>query len=623
MAKSTEFLFAYLCAQKGKMKHFLFTPLLLFPFGMLSAQQDTLPALDLPNILISDNRLEIRFSEVSRSLDVITAEQIRSAPVVSVAELLQYVAGVDVRQRGAHGVQADVSIRGGTFDQTLVLVNGIKMTDPQTGHHALNLPLDIDNIERIEVLKGPGARVYGQNAFAGAINIITKNPEETYAQFQVQGGQNGLGGVKFSASLPKHYVSFSKDFSRGYRYNTDYDINNFFYQYRTRLRKAEVNFLASYTERAFGANGFYASPQFADQFEAVQTSLSALELKLKTGDWTITPRAYWRRNQDEYIFVRRNPSLYRNLHIGNVLGFETHASHRNKWGFTGLGFDAQQNWLVSNNLGERQRASAALFAEHRFLFLSGRLDLTPGVLFHYFTDFGPFFFPGIDAGMEITRSFRLFGNIGQTYRIPTYTDLYYEDAANTGNPDLKPESALSYEAGLKGVFYAWNFQASYFQRDGRDLIDWTKTQVTDPWQPRNFGNVSMRGVEGSLRIDLPRVIPGQRLLHHFFVNYTYIDADVLPNEFPFSRYALDNLRQQLSAGLELHLLPRWYLNTTLRYTDRVNLGDFLVLDARLYFEGKKFGCFLEATNLLDEEYTQTNLVPMPGRWVRAGLNWRI
>lgn len=604
---------------------FLITGLLLS--NTLSAQQDTLVLMDLPDIIIRENRQEFKFSEASRNMEVITKDQIRAAPVISVAELLHYVAGVDIRQRGAHGVQADVSIRGGTFDQTLILINGIKMTDPQTGHHALNIPVDLDNIERIEVLKGPAARVYGQNAFAGAINIVTKTPSEPYAQFQVQAGQHGLGGVRFSASLPVHglkqYISVSKDFSQGYRYNTDYDINNLFYQVQHKWAKNELRFLAGYTERRFGANGFYASPLYTDQFESIQTSLSALELTHESGDWTITPRLYWRRNQDEYIFVRRNPSIYRNFHLGNVAGLETNASKRSRLGVTGLGLDLQGNWLASNNLGLHQRASLAAFAEHRFLFFSGRLDLTPGILFHYFTDFGPFFFPGLDAGLSLNRQIRLFANIGQTYRIPTYTDLYYEDMANTGNPDLKPESALSYEGGIKGNFFGWLFQASYFRRDGRDLIDWTKEQVTDPWKPLNFGNVSMDGLDMSALIDLSILFPRQRFLNRFNLAYTYINADILENEFLFSRYALDNLRHQLSAGLELRLYRRWFMNTAFRFVDRVNQGDFELLDARLYYEGKKFGFFFEGTNLLNVKYVETNQVEMPGRWIRTGVNWRM
>jgi iron complex outermembrane receptor protein len=599
----------------------------LLALALQAQQADSLLIWTLPDILISDNRQEFKFSETSRSLEVITPEQIHASPAVSVAELLRNVAGVDIRQRGVHGVQADVSIRGGTFDQTLVLINGVKMTDPQTGHHALNLPIDLENVERIEILKGPAARVYGQNAFAGAINIVTKTPDEKFAQFQVQAGQNGLGGVKFSASLPKsnlkQYISVSKDFAQGYRHNTDYDINNYFYQLQFDYVNTELRFLAGYTEREFGANGFYASPAFTDQFESIQTSLTSLELRHKQRNWTITPRLYWRRNQDEYIFVRRNPSLYRNLHIGNVLGFETHFSHDNSLGFTGLGVDIQGNWLVSNNLGDRRRASAAFFAEHRFLLWDSRIDITPGILFHYFTDFGPFFFPGIDLGLALNHRFRLYGNIGQTYRIPTYTDLYYQDAANVGNPDLKPESALSYEGGIKGNFYAWNFQACYFRRDGRELIDWTKEQEPDPWQPRNFGNVSMSGVEFSTQLQLAAIIPGQRFLHRLHLAYTYIEADLLPHEYQFSRYALDNLRHQLITTLELHLYRRWYLHTVFRFTDRVNLGDYELLDSRLYYEGKKAGFFLEATNLLNQEYTETNLVIMPGRWIRTGVNWQM
>jgi iron complex outermembrane receptor protein len=156
--------------------------ILLYPCFMMAAvaqnnDKDT-TIIELSDVIITENRMQTPFSESARSMYVITKSQLASLPVQSVAEALTYVPGVDIRQRGPMGIQTDIGIRGGTFDQTLILINGVKVSDPQTGHHSFNLPLNLDNIERIEVLKGQGARIYGQNAFNGAINIITKVPEK-------------------------------------------------------------------------------------------------------------------------------------------------------------------------------------------------------------------------------------------------------------------------------------------------------------------------------------------------------------------------------------------------------------------------------------------------------------
>ncbi|MCB0706254.1 MAG: TonB-dependent receptor [Saprospiraceae bacterium] len=596
----------------------------LFPVALFAQQQDSLN-YTLPDIVISENRLEIPFSELSNSVEVITAKQIEAMPGQSLADILHYVSGVDVRQRGIHGVQADISIRGGTFDQTLILLNGVKLSDSQTGHHAFNLPVDMQNIERIEVLKGPGARVYGQNAFAGAINIVTKNPEQAFVNIELQGGQYQTGGLHISASVPKinfkQYFSFGKDFSQGYRYNTDYDINNAFYQTSFKYINTEISLIAGYTEREFGANGFYASPSFADQYEEIQTSLVSLELKHQTRKWTFKPRLYWRRNQDEYIFVRSNPSLYRNLHIGNTLGAEFHVNNQNKLGQSGLGAEWRHVQLQSNNLGNWSREEASLFAEHRFEY--GRFDITPGILLSFFTDFGAYAFPGVDLGVDLFSGLRFFANAGQTYRVPTYTDLYYQDPANIGNPDLKPESAFTFEAGFKQQKGALRWQASYFQRDGKDLIDWTKEADTLAWQPRNFANIKSRGFDASLHIYFPLWLGMNSILQRFDISYIYMENEVLANEFLFSRYALENLRHQFIAGFEYKLLGKLVHRIQYRYTDRVELDNYTLLDTRLSYQTGGIRVFLEASNLLDTQYTETSLVPMPGRWIQLGLNFRI
>lgn len=590
--------------------------------NVLSAQTDSLE-VSLRGVIIKENRLSLPFSESSRTINVITRAEIEAAPVVSVAELLRYVQGIDIRQRGAHGVQADVSIRGGTFDQTLILVNGIKLSDPQTGHHNMNLPVDIENIERIEVIKGPAARIFGQNAFTGAINIITKTPTEQFVKLKLQAGQHNLGGVNVSASLPSEninqYFSFSKDFSEGYRYNTDYMIDNYFYQADIKLGKEQLNILAGYTEREFGANGFYASPDFRDQYEEIQTSIAAAEYKLTYDNVVVTPRVYWRRNQDEYIFIRSNPSVFRNLHIGNTVGAEVNTAWSNELGMTGFGLDVNRVSLQSNNLGDRNRNVVSFFAEHRFQLLNRQLDITPGILFNYFSDFDANFLPGVDVGLQVTNNLKLHGNIGYTYRVPTFTDLYYEDRANIGNENLQPEAALTYELGLRYQKRDFLIQASGFSRQGTDLIDWTKAIDTLPWQPQNFSEINMQGAEVMLQWQ-PSYSTWLRNLN---IGYTYIDAEIADSDVAFSRYALDNLNHQFVASLDYQITKRLSHSIRYRYLDRVTLDDYSIVDSRLTWRGQRYQVFVDAANLFDVTYTETNLVEMPGRWVRFGASVKL
>lgn len=588
----------------------------------LSAQLDSVRMLG--EVYIRANRIQTGFNETSATVIVLSGEQIKAAPVLSIPDVLHYLAGVDIRQRGANGVQADAGIRGSTFDQVLILVNGIKISDMQTGHHSLNLPVDIENVERIEVLKGPAARVFGQNAFAGAINIITKNPEESFLKLQAVAGENGLGGGRIAAAVNNngvlHYASASRDFSDGYKYNTDYVISNYFYQASVNTAAGRVGILAGLTDRSFGANGFYASPDYQDQFESVQTSLVALSLQHRhdPDKFRSESRLYWRRNEDEYVFVRRNPSLYRNLHVNSTWGYEWNAAWTHKLGITGLGADVNHLKLTSNNLGNRSRSVATIFAEHRVELLNNKLDITPGVQLNYYSDFGTVFLPGADVGYILHRLVKAYANWGYTYRVPTYTDLYYSDPVNEGNPNLKPEYAQSYEAGLR--FFntsGLNMQASYFRRDGRRIIDWTRETPIDRWRPDNLIGVTMQGLDFSANWQIE-----SKVLQLINVGYTYIDAEKI-SDLTFSRYALENLRHQVVTAVALRYGPKLRHSVMFRYCDRVNLPDYTVTDTRFSFTSEKLTVFADITNIFDKPYRETNLVELPGRWIKAGLVYQV
>lgn len=587
----------------------------LCAFFPVQAQTDT---LDLPEVIISDNRMDIPFSAQSRSIQIIRRADIEAAPVNSVAELLQYVPGLDIRQRGVNGAQVDVGIRGGSFDQTLVLLNGVKISDLQTGHHSMNLPVDWEAIERIEVLKGPAARIYGQNAFAGAINIIVRAPEERFARVSVQAGDFGLGRIAAGLSLPggkyRQYVSYAHDFAGGYRYNTDYRMHTASYQAALETRGGPVNLFAGWTGRDFGANGFYGSPSFREQYERLNTTLLSVDARRTAGAWVFRPRFYWRFNEDEYLFTRSNPSAFRNFHRSHIVGIELNTQYASSLGISGFGVDASRQLLNSNRLGDRERNVLSIFAEQRFE--RGGFDLTPGILLSHYSDFGTQLLPGIEGGWQMSPALRVYGNAGYTFRVPTFTDLYYQDPGNLGNPDLKPESAIAYEAGVKYLKSGVLASAAYFNRRSSDLIDWTKTSPNERWQTRNLGNVQFNGLELALEMPLGPSIP------KFYLSYTFIEATQTVDEALLSRYALDQLRHQLIGGVDLRLAKKLYPSLRFRYLDRVNLEDYTVLDARIRWQAAKWAVFAEATNIANAAYTETNLVPMPGRWFTMGMNWR-
>ena len=586
-------------------------------------QKDTLFG-DFSQIVIHEQRLGIPFKQSSRSIDVISDEQIAASSANNVAELLNDVAGVDVRQRGPNGVQSDIGIRGGTFDQTLVLINGIKLADPQTGHHNMNIPVAIEDIERIEVLKGPAARIYGINGFAGAINIVTKKPKENLVTIGVHTGDYQLIDTRIGVSntIGKYgqSASYSRNASEGYKYNTDYEIEQYTYQGSLGSNGNQLNVLASHSSRKFGANGFYASPDFMDQYEETHTSFVALDYSKLMGGWYISPKLSYRRNKDDYVFLREDPSFFNNIHVSEVLNGEVQARSSNPLGIFQVGVEYNMMNLESNNLGMRERNTATINAEQRILLMDEKLDITPGVSYTHFSDLDAKIFPGLDIGYAVTNHFKVFGNAGYTYRVPTYTDLYYEDRANVGNEDLQAEEALSMEIGAKYIESNFTAQIALFSRQGNDLIDWTKSDSTSKWQPINIGDITTNGIELSAQWRFHAT--GKFGLANLGINYTWLDADKSEVDAFLSRYSLENLRHQLSARVAYHV-GEVHHNIQMRYVDRVNLDDYTVVDSKLYYDADKVRVSLNVNNLLNKIYKETNLVELPGRWVSIGADIKL
>jgi vitamin B12 transporter len=593
------------------MKNKYFSAFFVICSMIVNAQQNTQKIDSLQEVVISSSRIDLPFKENSRTIQLITAKDIKKSGVTNVADALQQIAGIDVRRRGTSGMQADLYIRGGSFDQTLLLIDGFKLDDVQTGHHSLNLALPIEVIKRIEIIKGPASRVFGQNAFTGAVNIVTKDSLDNDASLRLQAGSYGQFSAAVTAGVSlnesNHILHFSKNISNGYRYNTDFDNQNFVLKSVFNKNKLPITMLVALSEKNFGANGFYASPAAIDQYEETTASLVGFSTVIKKGSFTWKPKVYWRRNQDEYIYIRKSPSIYRNLHISNKIAAELNGSYTSNIGVTGFGIETAKVFLSSNNLGDNNRFLSTLFLEHRMEFFNKKLDITPGVAVTYFSDFKFFAFPGIDVGYELLDNLKVYGNLGYTYRIPTFTDLNYKSPTTIGNSNLEPEKAFSQEVGLKWNTSNFNLSAAVFNRNSNKLIDYVKMKVTDPWQAQNIQDVTTKGFETQLLYTFNLNSFAQKLQF----GYSFIQNDIKESTFAFSQYSLNSLKHQFVGSYNMKFLKNFTNTISYRYSERIAGDSYSVVDLGASYTLHAFELSLFANNIFNTEYTETNLVPMP------------
>ena len=604
----------------------------LIAVNVIAHSQET--QIDLKEItVVSSPRIELPFSENSKTIQVISKEEIIESPANNVAELLQQVAGIDIRRRGVSGMQADLHIRGGGFDQTLLLIDGIKVEDAQTGHHTMNMALPIEVIERIEIIKGSASRVYGQNAFSGAINIITSKVAENMTSVSLESGSYKQQNASVTISRKNEDQSvlfhYSNNSSDGHKYNTDYKNENYFLKNSFEIKGLPIDMISSFNERKFGANGFYASPEAIDQYEETQASLLGFSTKIISNNFIIKPKLYWKRNQDMYVYLRDNPSVYRNLHITNKIGAELNGSYESNNGITGFGVDISSIKLSSNNLGERKRTMVNLFLEHQMKFAENKIDVTPGVAFSYFSDVSTnqnyqnnffrnfFMYPGIDIGYELNDDVKLYSNVGYTYRVPTYTDLFYTSPTTIGNENLKPEKAFTKEIGINYTKDNFDFTFTLYNRDASDVIDYVKNVESAPWEAFNIREINTKGYELGLTYNF---YVAAFLNHSIKIGYSNIKDDLKQTDFNFSRYALNSLKNHLTTSYSFEIKKNLKSSIVYKYAERNSGEDYSIMDFKVSYTLKNYKLYVTGNNLFDTVYSETNLVEMPGRNVLVGIN---
>ena len=572
---------------------------------------------EIDEVNLQGRFLSIPYNDVNENVTVITKQQIQNSPATSIDELLQFHSGLDIKRRGSNGVQSDITIRGSSFEQVLILVNGIRMNDSQTGHNTFNLPFDISAVERVEIMKGSSAKLYGQNVYAGVINIVTKSSSEEQVTIKAQGGDFKTYDLSASATFGSekftNLFTISNGASDGYRYNTDYQIRNFFYQNKLKLNEGSLSLQAGFSEKKFGANGFYASPTAINQYEETQASVVSLQYQQRFDKLSVNSSVYWRRGQDMYLFIRQNPSYYRNMHIGNNVGGTVNATYESSLGTTGIGVDYRKEFLVSSNLGDRERDVTQVFFDHQFKFFNQKLEVNPGASWANYSGQN-FFYPGMDFGFIFNPNHKVFGAVSKGFRIPTFTDLYYVSPAEIGNPNLVPESAISSELGYRFQNEKILAKVSGFIRNTNNGIDWLKETPESPWKAENVGKIHLKGFETEFKHQLLSFL-------NYRLGYTYLDNQYKNEEL--SRYALQNLRHQFVAQVDVKFLKYFSNQLIYKYSERVNLGSYNVLDEQINFRYKDLNFYVLINNLTNTKYVETNLVPMPGRWFHVGFTYQI
>lgn len=626
---------------------------------------DTLISMqrELEEVSITGARAPLTQRQQSRMVTVLSREEIQAAPVQSVNDLLKYVAGVDVRQRGPMGAQTDISVRGGNYEQIDVLLNGISIRDPQTGHNSFDFPVDKSAIERIEILSGPAARVYGASSLLGAINIVTRMPSKSGLDANLGAGSYGTLGLGARGNIVSgrwnNALSASYARSDGYlrnaagKLNTDFKTAKAFYQGQYQDDWVTARWHAGVSVKDFGSNNFY-SLSSDDQFEHTLKTYVALVAETKVGGLRLRPSVYWNHNEDRWELYRDQPERYPfNYHRSDVYGVGVNAYFDWAAGRTAFAADLRDEDLVSTSLGEPldnprpihgtdlsytrglNRANVQLALEHNFFWRGLALSAGFTAVENSWANMGMKIYPGIDAAYRISDRWKVYASANSSLRMPSATELYYSQKGHAADKHLRPEELWALEVGARYAADGMEMDVKGFHNQYTDLIDWIDDGTVDEagdavWKSVNFGKIKAWGMEANLNLGLRALLPGQQWLESFSASYCYMSQNHREQAGIRSLYVLEYLRHKFTANLQMAPLKRLLVGLRYRLQHRVgsyvdylgvthSYGTYGVLDGRVAWQAGQWDAYVDMNNLLAKRYVDIGNVEQPGRYFMAGL----
>jgi len=588
----------------------IFTGLLYVSWSPVAAQDSF-----RQTVVVTAAARPVELGTVPRAMTVITREQIARLPVESVADVLRLAASVDVRARGVRGVQTDFAIRGATFGQMLVLVDGVRLNDAQSGHHNGDIPVPLDAIERIEILYGPDSSLLGADAFGGTVNIITRRGA-TAPSLSVQGGSFGLaagrGSAGFERGSVRQALAASADRSSGFM--DDRDFKTTILRSTTSIGE-QSNVGVSYLWKGFGANNFYGGNAPSREWTN-QTLLNADHRFADTHGWSITAATSYRTHGDHFIFNETRPELSDNQHRTHAVLVSGSGAHKAGDSATiTVGVEGGGDWIRSTNLGDHALSRVSAFGEWRGD-IGHRAQADATLRVDRYNEFGTSWNPSLGVSWWAAPAVRMRASAARAFRVPTFTERYYSDPANLARSDVGPETAWAGEGGADlFVGRGWMFQATVFGRADRDVIDWLRPTVADKWQTYNIRRVDTIGVELGVR----RSFDGGAFVHG---EYTEINLDAAPVN-QLSKYVLDYAPHSFTAAGSLPLSRGFAISPRVEYRYRSRSAgnlDYVLLDLRVAKRmTQTFELRVDGTNLLDQDYQEIAGVAMPGAALAISL----
>ena len=614
-----------------------------------SVSTTTAREMMLEEVSVTGSRAPLTKSQAARMVTVLDRSDIAQAPVQSINDLLKYAVGVDVRQRGPIGAQTDISIRGGTSEQIILLLNGINICDPQTGHNALDLPVDLSEIVRIEVIEGPAGRIYGTSSLVGAINIVTA-PTSNDINLHAEGGSYGYLNV--GARYCSRGQSISANYARSDGYsrskagnlNTDFSGAKAFYQGQYGKEAFQLNWHLGIADKGWGSSTFWASPKWQadNQYEHTTKLYAALQGDMKLGELHLAPSLYWNQNRDHYEGYRGEPEKMKyNHNRTNVYGVNLSSYFDWAWGRTAFGAEIRNEDLVSGNLGEPlskphddytlgvNRTNLSGYLEHNLLLNDLTISAGLVVVRNTWSDMNTRVYPGIDISYRPNNYWKLHASYNTSLRMPSFTEMYYKVQGYQADPHLKPEEMQAIEGGATFCTLSFKASATVWRHFGRNMIDWimdTSLGSEAVWQSVNHTKINSTGVETSVEFFIGA--------NQFNIDYSYIHQQKEQEAHIVSQYALEYLRHKLTAKANIPLSKRLTLGLHLRYQDRegqytdfdgkvYDYEPYALLDTRLTWQQNNWKVYAEANNLFDKDYRDFGLVKQPGRWIIIGASVRL
>jgi vitamin B12 transporter len=547
---------------------------------------------------------------LARAVTILTRDEISHLPSWSIADVLRLAGSVEVRSRGNFGTQTDFSVRGGGFGQVVVLVDGIRLNDSQSGHHNADIPVALDRIDRIEVLRGTGSSLYGADAVVGAINVITRRGADRPTA-EVAGGEHGLvrgsGSATFSRGRVVTSVAGWGTRTSGFMFDRDLATGG---ASVTANLPGQRQIAVSHLRNAFGANGFYgASPskEWTDQ------TLVAFTDTTGSGSRRLSTRVGYRTHGDHFRWDINRPGFAENQHrshSANAAATFRVGSDRN---WTSIGGEVGMDWIRSNNLGDRDFGHAAALVEMQRS-LGSRTTVYPALRYDHYSSFGDNWSPSLAAVIGLTSRLRARGSVGRAFRVPTFTELYYRDPAHLARAELAPERAWGVEGGLDWAAGRWVAALTPFARREKDVIDWVKANPQDLWRTENIRDVRTHGIEVSATRSGPAATAR--------IEYTWLHSEA-PSLILLSKYVADYAPHSLAASGAFRTAGSIWLGGRADCKEKVDGRSYCGVDLRASREFRRVEFFVEATNVFDVRYQEIKGVDMATRWIALGIRTRL